>query len=142
MTSTNYAIKDRDGTIHAEPSRKEAFTARKEFGGMVMRSRNDGEWKSYKKRRIFLWVFLAIQVIFIIWIITGASTGGGINASVVAQCHNQAAGMGMSQAQCVSFLGGASKAGTAVGVGLIVVVWVIVDFLVALTYGIYRLARR
>jgi hypothetical protein len=141
MSNTNYAIKDRDGTIHAESGRKEAFASRKEFGGMVMRSKN-GEWKAYKKRRVFLWVFLAIQVIFIIWIITGASSGGGINASVVAQCHQQAAGMGMTQAQCVSFLGGASKAGTAVGVGLIVVVWVIVDFLVALTYGIYRLARR
>jgi hypothetical protein len=33
-----------------------------------------------------------------------SSTGGGINASVVAQCRTQAAGMSMTQAQCVSFL--------------------------------------
>jgi hypothetical protein len=44
--------------------------------------------------------------------------------------------------QCVSFLGGAAKAGTALGGAFIVVVWVIVDFLLAVSYGIYRLARR
>lgn len=82
-------------------------------------------------------------MIFIIWLIAGtASTGSGINASVVAQCHHQAAGMGMTQAQCVSFLGGAAKTGTALGAATIVIVWVVVDFLVGLTYGIYRLARR
>jgi hypothetical protein len=48
----------------------------------------------------------------------------------------------LTQAQCVSFLGGAGKVGTSIGAGLIVVVWVVVDFLLALSYGIYRLARR
>jgi hypothetical protein len=141
--STNYAVKDRDGTVHAEPTRKAALHSRKEYGGMVVRSKNNREWKPWKPRRIFLWVFLAIQVVFIIWLIAGtASTGGGINASVVAQCHDQAAGMGMTQAQCVSFLGGAAKTGTAIGAAVVVIVWVVVDFLVGLTYGIYRLARR
>jgi hypothetical protein len=50
--------------------------------------------------------------------------------------------MGMTQAQCVSFLGGAAKTGTALGVAVVVIVWVIVDFLLAVSYGIYRLARR
>ena len=145
MSTTGYAIKDRDGTIHPESSKKEAQRAKRAYGGMVMRSRtsgNDQTWKPWKRHHVFLWVFLAIQVAFLAWLISGASTGGGINASVVAQCHTQAVGMGMTQAQCVSFLGGASKAGTAIGVGLMVVVWVVVDFLVGLTYGIYRLARR
>jgi hypothetical protein len=144
MSSKTYAVKDRDGGIRAEASRKEALRFRREYGGMVMQSKNGGDtWKPYKRRRIFLWIFLAIQAVFIIWLVAGtASTGGGINADVVAQCHREAAGMGMTQAQCVSALGGAAKAGTAIGAGLVVVVWVVVDFLLALTYGIYRLARR
>jgi hypothetical protein len=96
-----------------------------------------------RKRRVFLWVFLAVQVIFIIWLIVGiASVGGGINASVVAQCHHQAVTMGMTQSQCVSYLGGASKAGTGLGAIAIVIFWVVVDFILSVTYGIYRLARR
>jgi hypothetical protein len=144
MSSTNYAIKDRDGTTHAEPTRKEALRESKAYGGLIVQRKGSvGDWKPYKRRRIFLWVFVAIQVIFIIWLVVGtASTGSSINASVVAQCHQQAASMGMTQAQCVSFLGGASKTGTALGAAVIVMVWVVVDFLLAVTYGIYRLARR
>ena len=144
MSSTNYATRDRDGTIHAEPTRKEAVRDSKAYGGLIVqRKGSGGDWKPYKRRRIFLWVFLAIQVIFIIWLVDGTtSTGSSINASVVAQCHQQAASMGMTQAQCVNFLGGASKVGTTVGAAVVVIVWVVVDFLLAVTYGIYRLARR
>jgi len=96
-----------------------------------------------RRRRVFLWVFLAIQALFIIWLIAGGvSTGSGIHASVAAQCLQQAKGMGMTQAQCISWLGGAAKTGTAFGAALIVVVWIVVDFFVSLTYGIYRLATR
>ena len=96
-----------------------------------------------KRRRVFLWVFLAIQALFIIWLIAGGvSTGGGIHASVAAQCLQQAKGMGMTQAQCISWLGGAAKTGTAIGTALIVMLWVVVDFLTAVTYGVYRLATR
>jgi hypothetical protein len=146
MSTKSYAVRDREGTIHAEPSRKEAQRSQRAYGGLIVQSKDSGSdltWKPWKRHRVFLWVFLAIQVIFIIWLIAGtASTGGGINASVVAQCHSQAVGMGMTQAQCVSYLGGAAKAGTGIGAALIVIVWVVVDFLLALIYGIYRLARR
>ena len=144
--STNYAVKDRDGTIHAEPSRKDALRSQKAYGGLLVQSKASGHdltWKPYRRHRVFLWVFLALQAVFIIWLVVGiASTGGSINASVVAQCHDQAASMGMTQAQCVSFLGGAAKTGTTIGAAAIVIVWIVVDFLVGLTYGIYRLARR
>ncbi len=50
--------------------------------------------------------------------------------------------MGMTQAQCVSFLGGAAKTGTAIGAGLIVIVWVVVDIILGISYGVYRLATR
>lgn len=149
MSSKNYAIKDRDGTVHAEPSRKEAFASRKEYGGMVVRSKNDGdEWKPYKKRRIFLWVFLAIQAIFIIWLITGSTTSTGPTTAQVAQfCGNGAwQGVFTSYADCVKHgavgLTEAGNIGKGLGLAVIVIVWVVVDFLVALTYGIYRLARR
>lgn len=100
--------------------------------------------RARKRRRIFLWFFLAVQVIFIIWLVVGLhGNATHINPSVVAECaHGKAAQMGMSQSQCVSYLGGAAKTGTALGAGLIVVLWVIVDFLLAVTYGIYRLASR
>jgi hypothetical protein len=38
--------------------------------------------------------------------------------------------------------GGASKTGAALCAAVIVIIWVIVDFLLAVSYGIYRLARR
>ena len=96
-----------------------------------------------KRRRVFLWVFLAIQALFIIWLIAGgASAGGSIHASVAAQCLQEAKGMGMTQAQCISWLGGAAKTGTAIGAALIVVLWTVVDIILGISYGVYRLATR
>ena len=96
-----------------------------------------------KRRRVFLWVFLAIQAVFIIWLIAGgASAGGSIHASVAAQCLQQAKGMGMTQAQCISWLGGAAKTGTALGAAFIVVLWVVADIILGISYGVYRLATR
>jgi uncharacterized membrane protein len=81
-----------------------------------------------KKRRVFLWFFLAIQVLFIIWIIGGASTGAG----TPTDCE------GLSEEACNA----ASDIGTSIGVALIIGVWVVVDFLLAVIYGVYRLATR
>jgi hypothetical protein len=39
-----------------------------------------------------------------------------------------------------ALLAEASDTGRAIGAGLVVIIWVVVDFLTALTYGIYRLA--
>jgi hypothetical protein len=69
-----------------------------------------------KKRRIFLWVFMAVQVIFIVWLIDGAAT-----------IHTQTT---------------AGDIGKGVGAALVVMIWVVVDFLLGTTYGIYRLASR
>jgi|HubBroStandDraft_1064217.scaffolds.fasta_scaffold04603_8 hypothetical protein len=143
MTST-YAVQDRADTIHPEPSKKAARRSQKAFGGLVVRSKNGTEYKPWKPRKVFLWVFLAIQAAFIIWLVTGiASAGGSVHAQAVAECLNgKAASMGMTQAQCVSWLGGAGKVGTSLGAAVIVIVWVVVDFFLGLGYGIYRLARR
>ncbi len=81
-----------------------------------------------KKRRIFLWVFLAVQVLFVAWIFAGMSAASG----QPTDCE------GLSAELCND----ASDVGTGIGVFLVVVVWMIVDFLMAVIYGIYRLAKR
>jgi hypothetical protein len=129
-----------------------------------------------KKRRVFMWVFLAIQVIFIIWIATGIggnskSMNQGVTASDRAQatqmCGNggwqylspsdSLSGAGTkstknytSEAQCLTDQAkdnaaldrGASTAGTAIGVGLIIVLWVILDVILGIGFLIYRLSTR
>jgi hypothetical protein len=81
-----------------------------------------------KKRRIFLWVFLAIQVLFIIWIITGMGSTSG----KATDCG------GLDQETCEA----AEDVGAGIGVFFIIVFWMMVDFLLAVGYGIYRLAKR
>ena len=75
--------------------------------------------KPKRKKRVFMWTFLAIQALFIIWIISAVS------ADPTADCS-----------------GGCEDAATGIAVVLQVVVWCVVDFLLAVGYAIYRLARR
>lgn len=79
-----------------------------------------------KRKRIFLWVFLAVQLIFIIWIATGANSAQSTSCS------------GLSAQDCQN----AKDVGTTIGVGLIIFLWAAVDVILGLTYGVYRLARR
>jgi hypothetical protein len=81
-----------------------------------------------KKKRIFLWFFLAVQALFIIMIIAGATSSGGD----ATDCGS------LTQETCNA----AEDVGTGIGVILIVVIWMVVDFLLALIYGVYRLAKR
>lgn len=53
-----------------------------------------------KRKRVGMWVFLAVQVVFLIWLIAGASSGTNAN-----DCS------GLSHTDCQS----ASDAGTAIG---------------------------
>jgi hypothetical protein len=77
-----------------------------------------------KKRHIFRWVFLAIQALFLIWIISGG-------ASASNNCDGKT---GDALSAC--------QAGTAVGAGigivLIIVLWVAVDVILGITYLIVR----
>jgi hypothetical protein len=81
-----------------------------------------------KKRRIFMWFFLAVQAIFIIWIIAGIASGSG-----------QPSDCGTLDAKTCN---AASDIGTGIGVALVFGFWVVVDFLLAVIYGVYRLAKR
>jgi hypothetical protein len=94
-----------------------------------------------RPRRIFLWVFLAIQALFVVWVITGAAGGGSIHSDAVAYCHAHPDQF-LPFAQCVSDYGGGEKAGTAIGVGLVVVLWAVTDIILGVSYGVWRLARR
>jgi hypothetical protein len=85
-----------------------------------------------KRRRIFPWLFLATQVLFLVLIITAAHSS---HNQTVANCATQSA---LSAQDCQS----ASNAGTAIGVGLLVAFWVAFDLIVGITYAIIRLARR
>lgn len=106
--------------------------------------------KPRKKRRVFLWVFLAIQAVFLIWIIVGIATNpAGPTAAQQAaqQCANGGwQGLFSSQADCTQHyavaLNDAGNVGKGIGVAVIVIAWVLVDFFTGLGYGIYRLASR
>ena len=149
--SRNYAIKERDGTIHDEADRREALRSQRAYGGMVVTRAGNGTgsaWKPYRRRRVFLWVFLAVQAVFIIWLIVGLTARTGPTSAQVARfCGNGSwRPFFSSYADCVRHgargLADAANIGKGLGAGLVVIVWVVVDFLLAVTYGIYRLARR
>jgi hypothetical protein len=102
-----------------------------------------------RKRRIFLWVFLAVQVLFILWLVVGLATThtGPTQAQLAQVCYHHAwYPLFSSQADCVQHYGGAlqdaGNAGKAIGAGLIVVAWVVVDFFMGVGYGVYKLATR
>lgn len=77
-----------------------------------------------KKRHIFRWVFLAVQLLFLVWII------GGVGGSA-DNCDGK-----------VDSALEACQAGTAVGAGigamLIIFLWLAVDAILAVTYLIFR----
>ncbi|MFE6766450.1 hypothetical protein [Streptomyces sp. NPDC057689] len=82
-----------------------------------------------KHHRIFLWVFLAVQALFLVWIIVGAGSNDdssckGMTGDALRTCQD------------------AGDAGTVIGVGLLIGLWVAVDLILGITYGVYRLARR
>ncbi|GAB7103250.1 hypothetical protein JCM4814A_15640 [Streptomyces phaeofaciens JCM 4814] len=84
-----------------------------------------------KRRRVFLWLFLAVQILFLIWVIAGIASGSDDGGS----CEGLT---GDSLELCRD----AGDLGTTIGVGLIVGFWVAADFILGLTYVIYRLATR
>ena len=101
---------------------------------------------------MFWWVFLAIQALFIAWIITAAVTAAntansGLAHEIAQQCaHGTWHGLYSSYADCAkqvrSLHSAANGIGNTIGAALVVGIWVAVDFIVGLSYLIYRLATR
>jgi len=77
-----------------------------------------------KRRRIFRWVFLAIQVAFLVWIITG----------IAGNSDNCAGKAGDALKACQA----GTTVGTGIGVALIIGLWVAVDIILGITYLIIR----
>lgn len=101
-----------------------------------------------RKRRIFMWFFFAVQALFLIWLIAGIATGSHSNATDLAQACNGHNWFPLfkSHADCMTHynnaLNDAQDIGKGIGVALIVIVWIVVDFFLGLGYGVYRLATR
>ncbi|MGC4959702.1 hypothetical protein ACLQ2P_41450 [Actinomadura citrea] len=76
----------------------------------------------FLRTHAFLVFFLAVQVAFIAWIASGATT--------FQSCSDQ-------DVNCQ-----AGQVGTTIGLGLMIGLWVAVDVILGVTYGIYRLATK
>lgn len=79
-------------------------------------------------RRVFLWIFLTVQVLFLLILAFGARTG----ARAPTDCGT------LNMQDCND----AQNIATTLGVGFLVVIWGTVDIILGITYGIYRLASR
>jgi len=101
-----------------------------------------------KKRRVFLWVFLGIQALFLAWVIYGASISTAPPPSQVASAcfHHAWWPLFKSQADCVTHYGGALTSagdiGKGLGIAAVIVFWTVVDIILGITYGVYRLSTR
>jgi hypothetical protein len=78
-----------------------------------------------RRRRVFWWFFLAVQLLFLVWIVAGAT-------ATAPACHD------LTARACRD----AADAGHGVAVAVQVAAWCVTDFLLAVVYGIYRLATR
>lgn len=80
--------------------------------------------KHRRRRHLFRWVFLAIQALFLIWIIAGGTSAANDKSSCGTlsdqTCHDAAA------------------AGAGIGIFLIIVFWAMVDIILGITYLIVR----
>ncbi|MFF6808242.1 hypothetical protein [Streptomyces sp. NPDC012616] len=84
-----------------------------------------------KRHRVFLWIFLAIQILFLIGVIMGAASGSG----TPDDCQGLT---GDNLKLCKD----ADDVGTTIGVGLMIGLWAAVDAILGFTYLVYRLATR
>lgn len=75
---------------------------------------------NFIKRHVFLILFLTVQALFAFWIIGGIA----------------------SQEPCEPGYQDACDVGTGIGVFIIVTFWVMVDVILGVSYGVYKLATR
>lgn len=91
-----------------------------------------------KPRRIFRWTFAAIQAAFIgLIVLYGTESTGAPASQVHAGCdHGAWQGLFKSHSDCMvhyaAGLNGAGHAGQAVGIGLVIFLWFIVDVVILL----------
>lgn len=98
-----------------------------------------------KKRRVLLWVFLAIQVTFLVWLI-GRVTADPAAVQAAHQCTAGWQGSFKTEAACqrhyADVFSGAGNLGKGVGIALVAIFWLVVDSFIGLSWGLYRMAGR
>jgi hypothetical protein len=103
-----------------------------------------------RRHRVFWTIYLALQILFLVWIIVGvasqANTGAEAHTEAVNYCQSSWSGLYPSYGNCVTdygnLLNAASDAGKGIGAGLIIGLWVAADVIVGGSYIVYRLATR
>jgi hypothetical protein len=79
------------------------------------------------KWRKMTWVILIINILFLIWVLAGIASGGGGGADCLAEGkHNQF----LDPKDCQA----AGAAGTAIGVALVIFLWVAVDVILGVIW--------
>jgi hypothetical protein len=79
-----------------------------------------------KRHHVFAWFFLAVQALFLFWVIAGA------NSTSTGDCT------GLSAQECHD----ATSTGTALGIGLVIALWIGVDLVLGVIRIIVLLSRR
>jgi hypothetical protein len=103
--------------------------------------------KPRKRKRIFMWFFLAVQAIFIAWLVTGiVSAAHGIPADAHAYCKgNGWSPLFKSYQDCIvhyaNGMRGAAEVGSTIGAGLVIGLWVASDVILGIGRLIVVLAR-
>jgi len=110
LTTTAPAQAPTSATTPAPPARKPSLVKR--VAGHV--------W-----RHLFLYFFLAVQALFLIWIVGGNVSAAGEAAQYADQVSRDAAAVG-----------------TAIGTGLIIGLWATVDVILGIGRGIWVLSTR
>jgi hypothetical protein len=102
-----------------------------------------------KRKRVFMWCFIALQAVFLAWVITGISTANNAPsaAEVHKGCDNGAwVGLFQSHADCMTHyaagLSQAGNAGTAIGVGIVIALWVACDVILGIGRLVVIFSRR
>jgi hypothetical protein len=96
---------------------------------------------------VFLWSFIAVQVLFAAWLIAHFASSAGTSAAhdIAQHCaHGTWHGLFGSYGECARYVRNLDSAGGIgnVGAGLIVGLWLAADVILGLGYGICRLATR
>lgn len=89
--------------------------------------------KPKKKKRIFMWFFIAVNLIFLIMFIAGVSSGG----SNAEECAGQVTEF-FTQADCEAARG----IGTGLGAFALLIGWAIVDFILFIVWAVKKLSSR
>ncbi|MGW7451271.1 hypothetical protein [Streptomyces sp. NPDC054787] len=84
-----------------------------------------------RPRRVFLWVFLALQLLFLVWVIAGLNNADDDPASCAGLTGDE-----------LQLCRDAGDVGSVIGLSLLIALWAAVDVILGITYGIYRLSRR